>query len=116
MITIGGTPVHRAELHAKYHGRWTLEIAYAAEEAPSGLVSVAWGAATFTGTVDPKHVGVFNGEAIAKIVGGFGWSQQLPAAWYQSDNPGLQGRTIALQAAEQAGETLYGATGTTVPA
>lgn len=115
-IAYGSHLVHRAELWAASRGRWTLEIAYSDETIPSGRVTVTWGSATFVGTIDPDHVGYFNGEIVAKIVGGWGWSTELPAAWYQSDNPGLQGRTIATKAAEAVGETLYAATSTSAPA
>ena len=33
-------------------------------------MTVTWGSATFVGTIDPNHVGYFNGEIVAKIVGG----------------------------------------------
>lgn len=115
-ILYGSHIVHRAELWAASRGRWTLEIAYSDDVIPSGRVTVTWGSATFVGTIDPEHVGFFNGEIVAKIVGGWGWSTELPAAWYQSDNPGLRGRTIATKAAEAVGETLYAATGTDRPA
>ena len=115
-IQYGDKLVHRAELWASSRGRWTLEIAYSDEIIPSGRVTVTWGSATFVGTVDPNHVGYFNGEIVAKIVGGWGWSTELPATWYQSDNPGVQGRFVATKAAEAVGETLYGATGTDKPA
>ncbi len=115
-IQYGDKLVHRAELWASSRGRWTLEIAYSDEVIPSGRVTVTWGSTTFVGTIDPNHVGYFNGEIVAKIVGGWGWSIELPATWYQSDNPGVQGRFIATKAAEAVGETLYGATGTDKPA
>jgi hypothetical protein len=115
-ILFGSHLVHRAELWAASRGRWTLEIAYSDDVIPSGRVTVTWGSVTFVGTIDPAHVGYFNGEIVAKVVGGWGWSMALPAAWYQSDNPGLQGRFIATRAAEAVGETLYAATGTTAPA
>ncbi len=114
-ILYGSHLVHRAELWAASRGRWTLEIAYSDDVIPSGRVTVTWGSATFVGTIDPEHVGYFNGEIVAKIVGGWGWSMTLPAAWYQSDNPGLQGRTIATKAAEAVSEMLYAATGTGKP-
>ena len=115
-IQYGDKLVHRAELWASSRGRWTLEIAYSDEVIPSGRVTVTWGSATFVGTIDPNHVGYFNGEIVAKIVGGWGWSTELPATWYQSDNPGVQGRFVATKAAEAVGETLYGAMGTDKPA
>lgn len=115
-IQYGDKLVHRAELWASSRGRWTLEIAYSDEVIPSGRATVTWGSATFVGTIDPNHVGYFNGEIVAKIVGGWGWSIELPATWYQSDNPGVQGRFVATKAAEAVGETLYGATGTDKPA
>lgn len=115
-IQYGDKLVHRAELWASSRGRWTLEIAYSDEVIPSGRVTVTWGSTTFVGTIDPNHVGYFNGEIVAKIVGGWGWSIELPATWYQSDNPGVQGRFVATKAAEAVGETLYGATGTDKPA
>lgn len=114
-ISIAGKLIHRAELWAAYQGRWTLEIAYSDTVMPSGKVIVEWGETRFIGTVDPTQGGAFNGEVVAKIVGGFGWSTELPAAWYQSDNPGVNGRLVATKAAEAVGETLYGATGTSVP-
>lgn len=112
-ISINDTPVHRAELHATLSERWTLEVAYAGETVPTGKVTVLWGSAKFIGTVDPKHVGIFNGEVIARIVGGWGWSQELPATWYQSDRPGVHGKTIATKAAEAVGETLIDAPAST---
>lgn len=115
-ILYGDKLVHRAELWAAARGRWTLEIAYTDDVIPSGRVTVTWGSAAFVGTIDPSHVGYFNGEIIAKIVGGWGWSNELPSAWYQSDNPGVNGRTIATKAAEAVGETLYAATDTGKPA
>ena len=115
-IQYGDKLVHRAELWASSRGRWTLEIAYSDEVIPSGRVTVTWGSATFVGTIDTNHVGYFNGEIVAKIVGGWGWSTELPATWYQSDNPGVQGRFVATKAAEAVGETLYGAMGTDKPA
>jgi hypothetical protein len=54
-------------------------------------------------------VGAFNTEIQCKIIGGFGWSTELPAAWYQSDSPGVHGKTIATKAAEAVGETLVDA-------
>lgn len=116
MIAIGGKLIHRAELWAASRDRWTLEIAYSDTVLPSGKVTVEWGSAKFVGTIDPNHVGMFAGEVVAKIIGGFGWSNELPATWYQSDSPGLQGQYVATKAAEAVGETLYGATGTAPPA
>jgi hypothetical protein len=115
-IAYGDRLIHRAELWAASRGRWTLEIAYSDDVLPSGQVTVTWGSATFVGTIDPEHVGKDRGEITAKVVGGWGWSTELPAAWYQSDSPGLQGRFVALKAAEAVGETLRAATGTTAPA
>jgi hypothetical protein len=116
VISIDGDLVHRVDLlHVPHSGHWTLEVAYSGTVAPAGKVTVQWGQAKFVGTVDPDHVGVSVNEVRVKIVGGFGWNSPLPAAWYQSDNPGLRGRTIATKAAEAVEETLYGATGQTLP-
>jgi hypothetical protein len=112
-ISIKGLPIHNAELHAPNAQSWTLDIAYTGEALPSGLVTVLWGNATFVGTVDPLHVGVFNTEIRCKIVGGYGWSTELPATWYQSDSPGVHGKTIATKAAEVVGETLVDASADT---
>lgn len=112
-ISINGLPIHSAELHAPSVESWTLDIAYTGDALPSGLVTVLWGNATFKGTVDPLHVGVFNTEIQCKIIGGFGWSTELPATWYQSDSPGVNGKTIATKAAEAVGENLVDAPVTT---
>lgn len=108
--------VHQVDLlHVPPSGRWTLEFAYPGDAIPSGRQTLQWGNAALVGTVDPDHVGAFSGEVRVKLVGGWGWSQTLPASWHQSDSPGIRGRTIATKAAQAVGETLYGSTGQTQP-
>ncbi len=115
-ISFGEQLVHRVDLlHAPSSGRWTLEFAYPGNVIPSGRQTVQWDNALFVGTVDPDHTGYTNGEIRVKLVAGWGWSQELPAFWHQSDNPGVRGRTVATQAAQLVGETLYGSTGQTAP-
>ncbi len=115
-ISFGNELVHRVDLlHVPPSGRWTLEFAYPGDTIPSGLQTLQWGNALLVGTVDPDHVGASNGEVRVKLVGGWGWSQELPVFWHQSDNPGVRGRTVAAQAAQLVGETLYGSTGQTEP-
>jgi len=115
MITVNGLAIHRAELHVPFRGCWTLEVAFSGTEVPSGQITVIWDGVELTGRVDPTHRGVFAEEVVIRVVGGFGWSTELPATWYQSDNPGVQGRNVARLAAQAAGEVLLAATGMSEP-
>jgi hypothetical protein len=72
---------------------------------PSGLVTLEWEQATLVGGLEAISSGTWQGEAVARIVGGPGWSKVLPAQWHQND-AGLTGAAIAQQCASLAGETI----------
>lgn len=105
MIALNGIPCHRAELQVPWTGSWIVKVALDATVAPAGPVTLTWGNATLIGTVDPTSSGVWQGEAFATVIGGIGWRSELPAGWLQND-AGLQGASVAQQAATLAGEVL----------
>lgn len=104
MVTLAGRPCSSAELAVPWRGRWVAH-AVLPGAAPTGRVTLAWGAATLIGSVDPTGTGVWQGETRVTIVGGIGWARVLPALWLQND-AGLSGLAVAQQAATLAGETL----------
>lgn len=104
MITLQDRPCHRAWFSAGYSGRWTARVKLDGA-APAGRVTLRWGNATLIGGVEPQTSNAWQDEGTVTIVGGLGWSTVLPAQWHQND-AGLQGLTIARQAATLAGETL----------
>jgi len=105
MIALNGIPCHRAELQVPWTGSWIAKVALDGTVAPAGRVTLTWGNAILIGTVDPTSSGVWQGEAFATVIGGIGWSSELPAGWLQND-AGLQGASVAQQAATLAGEVL----------
>ncbi len=104
MITIAGRLAREAALLVPWQGQWVLKATLDGA-APAGKVAVTWGAANLLGSVDPSATGVWQGETLVTIVGGFGWSTVLAAQWLQND-AGLSGLAVAQQTAQLAGEAL----------
>lgn len=108
VATLAGLTVTRALVQLPAWGVWWADVELDREAELSGPVVLELADLTLAGTV------VAGGNAIGKskwrIAGGAGaWGRELPAKGY-SDDAGVKPRTVLLDAAQAAGETLDTAT------
>ncbi len=95
-----------ATVHVPAIGPWWAEVVF--EEAPevSGQVSLWIGGTELVGTIEATHDGVTGLQRRSRIVAGAGgWGELLAARAYHNDAQ-IRARTVAEDAAREAGEVL----------
>lgn len=103
---IDGVSVIEAIVHVPSSGPWFADLVFEGEPDISGTVVLRLGDLELTGTIDPTHNGTFGAQRKARMVAGAGaWATLLPAKSYHND-ANIRARSIAEDAAREAGETL----------
>lgn len=103
---IGGHGIAAATVHIPGTGPWFAELDFEADPDVSGKVTLVLGELELVGTVDAAHDGTHGLQRRTRIVaGGGGWAKLLAAKHYHND-AGVRARTVAEDAAREAGETL----------
>lgn len=99
-------PVQSVTVHVPAIGPWWAEVVFEGAPLVTGRVSIWLGGLELVGTIDPNHDGVTGLQRRCRIVaGGGGWASLLPARAYHNDAQ-VRARTIAEDAAREAGEVL----------
>lgn len=105
-ITLAGERVTRVVLHVPPIGPWWADVDLEAAPELSGAVTLALGALELHGTIAAAQDGTFALRRRTRVVaGGGGWSKLLPAKAYHNDLL-VRARTVAEDAAREAGEQL----------
>jgi hypothetical protein len=111
-VHVNGHRVTHLRLHVGNVGPWHLEADFEGEPELTGQVTAHVGALALVGTVAPRQTGRFGLQTRTRIdAGAGGWARELARKHYHNDG-GVLARTIAVDAAREAGEQL----GTFVPA
>jgi hypothetical protein len=104
--TVAGEPASSVTVHVPQIGPWFAEVELEGAPELSGRVTIALGELELEGTVDESHSGTRGLQRRLRIVaGGGGWGTLLGARAYHADN-GVSARTVAEDAAREAGEEL----------
>lgn len=105
--TLNGAPIDRGEIQIPGVGTWWAEVEIADVDEPAAegdRVTIAIGTTPLVGTV--MAGGLANGRTTYRIAAGGGaWGRVIPRHAYHND-AGVSQRSIALDAAAAAGETL----------
>jgi hypothetical protein len=87
-------------------GPWFAECEVESDVAISGQVTLEISGQKFVGTVDANRSGTYgNDRKVRLVAGGGGWSRLLAAKNYHNDTR-IKAKTVAEDAAREAGETL----------
>lgn len=103
---VNGHEVTNVELHVPPLGPWFADVTF--ERAPDveGAVTLALGALELSGTIAVHFEGTRGLQRMSRIVAGAGgWGTLLPPKAYHNDAR-VKARTVAEDAAREAGETL----------
>lgn len=104
--TVDGEPLVSARVHVPSRGPWFADVEFESAPSVSGRVTLRLGELELIGTVDPAHDGTHAGHRRSRIVaGGGGWGTLLAPKAYHND-AGVRARTVAQDAAREAGEEL----------
>lgn len=104
--TIDRQALTALRIHVPGVGPWWADADFAEAPAVSGRVTIRAGSLELSGTVRADRAGTFGAQRRARIVAGAGaWGTLLPARAYHNDG-GIQARTVAEDAAREAGEEL----------
>lgn len=102
----GDEAVVRARVHVPTMGAWWADLDLEGDPSVSGRVTVVLGDLELVGTVSTIENGTHAGERRLRVIGGGGgWGALLPARAYHNDS-GVLARTVAEDAAREAGEEL----------
>lgn len=96
-------------VHVPGVGPWWADVTLEGAPELSGAVTIGIGELALEGTVDPNHSGTHGLQRRLRIIaGGGGWTTLLAARHYHNDaRPNhVRARTVAEDAAREAGETL----------
>ncbi len=105
-LAIGGVRATAVKLFVPQGGAWVADVDIDADTAVTGKTTVAIGAASFVGTVDPGFSGAFQLRRSFRVVGGAnGWGNAVKAKAWHSDG-GVTDRSILVQTAAECGETF----------
>lgn len=104
--TLEGQRCTVVRVHTPGVGVWFADIELEGAPSLSGQATLALGELRLVGTIDESHDGTIALTRRLRLVGGAGgWSTLLPQRSYHSD-AGVRARTVAEDAAREAGETL----------
>lgn len=104
--TVDGYPLVSARVHVPSRGPWFADVEFESAPELSGRVTLRLGELELSGTIDPTHDGTHAEHRRSRIVaGGGGWGTLLAPKAYHND-AGIRARTVAQDAAREAGEEL----------
>lgn len=104
--TVDGEPLVSARVHVPSRGPWFADVEFESAPELSGRVTLRLGELELVGTIDPSHDGTHAGHRRSRIVAGAGgWGTLLAPKAYHND-AGVRARTVAQDAAREAGEEL----------
>lgn len=104
--TVNGHPASRVLVRVPGRGAWFADIDLEGDPNVSGRVTIALGALELEGTVRPSQSGTHGLQRRLQVVaGGDGWGDLLGAKAYHNDSR-VRARTVAEDAAREAGEEL----------
>ncbi len=104
--SVAGQPVTELRIHVPGQGPWFADADFVDEPDVSGLVAIAVGELGLMGTVVERFAGTHGLQRRVRIVAGAGgWSSLLSSKGYHND-AGIRARTVADDAAREAGETI----------
>lgn len=109
---VGGHTLVAITVHVPGVGPWWADLELEGAPDLSGSVRIGIGELELVGTVDAQHDGTFGLQRRCRVVGGGGgWGKLLAPRHYHNDAQ-VRARTVAEDAAREAGETLAGLTAT----
>jgi hypothetical protein len=104
--TIGGRPVASALVVVPSRGPWWADVDLELDDEVAGRTTLALGALELSGTVRASENGAHGLQRRLRLVAGAdGWGTRLAPKAYHADN-GVRARTLAEDAAREAGEEL----------
>lgn len=106
IATVNGFAAIALSVHVPGAGPWWADVTLDGAPELTGQVTIAIGALELSGTVDPGHNGTHALQRRMRVVAGAGgWGTMLRARHYHNDAQ-IRARTVAEDAAREAGETL----------
>lgn len=104
--TVDGYPLVSARVHVPARGPWFADVEFESAPDVSSRVTLRLGELELVGTIDPTHDGTHAEHRRSRIVAGAGgWGRLLAPKAYHND-AGIRVRTVAQDAAREAGEEL----------
>jgi hypothetical protein len=105
-FSCSGQRIILARLRVPRVGAWLVDVDFELDPDVSGPVVVRLGELDLAGTVDPARAGTHGGQRRVRVAAGAGaWGVRLPKRAYHTD-AGVFARTVAADAAREAGEDL----------